>query len=146
MIIDDLANSDKYREHPSFGIAFDFLKNSDLASLSNGRTDLAGDDVFALVSRNGTTFNGAKLEVHRAYLDIHYIVSGSDTIGWKYLPDCQAPIEHFREKEDYQLFGDTDYMRFELGQNKFMVVYPSDAHAPCIETSELFKIVIKIRL
>jgi len=146
MIIDDITNCDKYKDHPLFSKAFDFLRTTNLAKLSDGRTDVLGDDLFVLASRNGTNSIDSKLEVHRRYLDIHFIVSGSDTVGWKYLTDCNKPIEQFREKEDYQLYGDVDYMKFELIKKKFMIVYPSDAHAPCIETKNLFKIVVKIRI
>ena len=147
MILDDIKNHDKYRVmHPLFSKAFDFINESDLLNLSDGKHEIEGDELFAIVSRNGNSDSVSKLEAHKKYIDIHYAVSGSDTIGWKALGDCISPVGSFNFENDYILYNDNDFIKIPLLQNKFMIVYPEDVHAPLLQTKDLFKLVLKIKL
>ncbi|WP_092996424.1 YhcH/YjgK/YiaL family protein [Thiohalomonas denitrificans] len=87
MILDTLANAHRYHcIHPRFTEAFAFL-HADPASLARGRHDIAGDDLFAIVSHgDGRARDEAMLECHRRYIDIQYIIAGVDEMGWK--PQC----------------------------------------------------------
>jgi len=148
MILDNLDESEKYTKlHPLFEQAFAFLKQTHFENLPDGKHEIAGQDLFVLISRNGTTeAEDPKLEVHRKYLDIHYAVNGSDEIGWKFLGDCKEPIDTFKIEDDYQLFRDKNYTSIIISENKFLIVYPGDAHSPLIRTKDLFKAVLKIKL
>ena len=146
MIIDQLTNGFKYFESSLFKKAFDYLVSCNFDTMNNGKLDIFGDDLFAIVSRNGDGKNNSKLEVHRKYIDIHYVVSGYDTIGWKFLQECKYPINDFDEKNDYQLFDDLDFNLIQLKASQFCVLFPNEAHAPLIETVGLNKIVLKLKI
>ena len=61
----------------------DFLLRPDIHLLSDGRVEIDGDRVFALVQRYETVMTDApRFEYHRKYIDIQYIVSGEEVIGW----------------------------------------------------------------
>lgn len=148
MIIDYIGNSQKYLHlHPLFKKGFDFLNVKNLDSLANGKHEIEAENLFVIVSRNGnSTTENPKLEVHRKYLDVHFIVKGTEIIGWKFLNDCKEAIGEFNIKDDYQLFEDKEFNSFRMCENQFMIVYPNDAHSPLLETENLFKLVLKIKI
>jgi hypothetical protein len=62
--------------------AFAFLRDNDLSSIELKRYDIDGDNVYATVSEYLTkNEEDARYEVHRAYIDIQYVVSGKELIG-----------------------------------------------------------------
>ena len=74
MIVDRLANLDLYRGlAPRWVKALEFLRDSDLLSLSLGRHDLDGDRLFALVQDYETKpTEQCRWEAHRRYCDIQF--------------------------------------------------------------------------
>lgn len=99
--------------------------------------------------QQGTThaLEGAKMEAHREYLDIQYLLAGQEVCGW-------APTD------ESELVGEFDTERdvgFYVGKNTPVtmqpgicyVLYPEDAHAPCAhleQETEYTKIVVKLKL
>ncbi|MBR6371963.1 MAG: YhcH/YjgK/YiaL family protein, partial [Victivallales bacterium] len=107
MIIDRLANWRLYANvNPLFQKAFEFLENSDLSGMECGRYDIAGDDAYAMIQEpEGKTEATAKVEVHRKYIDIQFVVSGNEKMGW--IPLCgMGHDEGFDEKKDCGFFKD----------------------------------------
>ena len=78
MITDILTNAERYTPlHPRFAAAFEFLRRPDLDTLSTGRHVIDGDELFVLIQRSsGRTREEAKLESHRRYIDIQYVIAG----------------------------------------------------------------------
>ena len=76
MILDRLENADRYFPvHKGLQAAFAFLRQQDLAGLAPGRHDIAPDWLYAnVIEGEGTGVEGAKLEAHRQYIDIQYVV------------------------------------------------------------------------
>jgi biofilm protein TabA len=148
MILDDINNHKRYiNNHPLFQQAFDFLVHTNFETLENGKHEINSDNMFAIVSRNGNSISeDSKMESHRKYIDIHFVVKGSDRIGWKSISDCKGSIGTFNVEDDYILYQEADYLSFNVTENKFLVVYPEDVHAPLLETKDLFKVVLKIKL
>ena len=76
------------------GRPFEYLARTDLAALPLGRTDIAGDDVFVLISEGETRPpEQVKFEAHRRYIGIQFVVRGQEAIG-------VAPVEaHLRDAD-----------------------------------------------
>jgi biofilm protein TabA len=147
MIIDSLINYIKYNTlHPLFKNAFDYLVASDSTTFSEGKFDILSTDLFAIQSTPITSQPDSLLEAHQAYIDIHYVVEGTELFGWKAISDCNQPIGAFNHEKDYIQFDDKNFSSIELNRNTFAVVYPEDAHAPGIKISGLKKIVLKIKV
>lgn len=145
MIIDTLANSVNYEKaHSLFKLAFDFLKNADLANLEDGRIDIDGSRVYASVqSVEGIPASACKLEAHRKYIDIQYVISGNEAMGWA--PICGlGHDEGFDEKDDFGLFSDKPQSIFDVRPGCFAIFFPGDAHAPNIGTGIHKKVVVKV--
>ena len=147
MITDNLKNAKIYYAiHPYFEKAFEYLQNTNFQKLSDGRHNIEGDKIFALISRYETvSTEEKKWESHRKYIDIQYLAEGNEKIGFSEHSLLKEETE-FSEKDDYQLFsGSGDF--FTLNKDKFVIFFPGEPHKPgCIfENSEkVLKIVIKI--
>jgi YhcH/YjgK/YiaL family protein len=146
MIMDGISESGKYESACwGFGAAFRFLGGNDLTSLPAGRIDLDGDRLYALVmDAKGKGRDGARLETHRKYIDIQYVVSGCDTMGWRSLAE---PVSG----DGYDVAKDIEFFRFapvcwlDVCAGHFAIFYPSDAHAPLAGTGPVRKVVVKVR-
>ena len=87
MILDQLTNLPHYFAlHPNFKQAFDFLSQPDLGKMSPGKYKIDGKNIFAIiVNEIGRARNDAQLEAHQQYIDIQYVISGDEEMGWKAL-------------------------------------------------------------
>ncbi|MHB8843793.1 MAG: YhcH/YjgK/YiaL family protein [Nitrospirota bacterium] len=149
MIVTDLAHMNhQVPMTPSLRKAFEFLLRPDLASLPDGRTDIDGDRVFALVQRYETLHTETpKFEYHRKYIDVQFIASGQEVIGWA-SAGAMSVTEAYDAGKDI-CFGTVAQgrwtpVRLETGQ--LMVLWPEDAHAPkgaAGGPSKVMKVVIK---
>jgi biofilm protein TabA len=148
MILSELQNKNRYINlHPLFGKAFAFLEKENLSQLPEGKLEIDGDDLFAIISKAGTSAEEIpKLEAHKKYIDIHYIIAGTELFGWKNLSNCKGVEGEFDFEKDYVLYNDQDFTNLLLNKNAFVVVYPEDAHSPGIKTEQLHKVVLKIKL
>ena len=141
MILSDLQNKYRYINlHPLFGKAFTFLEKENLNQLPEGRLEIDGDDLFAIISKPGTSAE----EIPK--LEAHYIIAGTELFGWKNLNDCKHVEGEFDFEKDFVLYNDQDFTSFLLNKYNFVVVYPEDAHSPGIKTEHLHKVVLKIKL
>ena len=149
MILDTLDNSARYEALNSrFAKAFAYLKTVD-GTQPLGRHDLDGDDCFALVQTYETkTLDKAKFEAHRKYIDVQFISSGRETILWAPLASMKEETMAYSDEKDaalWKLVPDTTPLHVSAGH--FAILWPQDAHAPCIEwdkPEQVFKVVVKV--
>ena len=146
MILDDLRNAARYEQlHAGFRAGFDFLKRPNLADLASGRYELDDDRLFALINRDpGRGLAGARLEAHRKYIDIQFLVGGSEVIGWRPTAECESLSDPYDASRDIMFFADRPHVWIDLPIGKFMIFYPDDAHAPLASKGESIKAVIKV--
>lgn len=149
MILDKLENADWYAgitENLKKG--FDFLKNTDLLKIDAGRYEIDGKNVFALISEyESKAHQDCRLEAHRTYADIQYIVSGREAIGFVPLSDQSITSDYNPDKDIVFFAGETTQLIVEAGM--FAVFFPQDIHRPCMQISgpeKVKKIVVKVRL
>jgi YhcH/YjgK/YiaL family protein len=131
-----------------FAQAFSYLRTID-GTQELGRVDLAGDDVFALVQQYTTKpLDKAKFEAHRKYIDVQFVYSGRETILWAPLAAMTEETMAYDAEKEAALFTLVpDVTPLHLSAGHFAILYPEDAHAPCVEwdtPSEVFKVVVKV--
>lgn len=149
MILDTLDNAARYEKLNSrFAMAFAFLRTVD-GSQPIGRVDLDGDACFALVQTYETKpAEKALFEAHRKYIDVQFIQSGRETILWAPLSSMQDETKPYSDEKDAALWKLTpDTTPLHLSAGHFAILWPQDAHAPCVEwdqTCSVFKVVVKV--
>ena len=145
MIIDCLAESNRYANiHPGFEQAFRFLRRSDLASLAEGRVELDGARIYALVmDAAGKGRSAARLETHRKYVDIQCVVSGHDVMGWRSAADLLQGVGYDAER-DVEFYGAAPVCWLDVPAGHFAVFFPEDAHAPLAGSGPVRKVVVKV--
>ncbi|ARS35324.1 YhcH/YjgK/YiaL family protein [Pontibacter actiniarum] len=146
MVLDKLANASRYTSmHPLFELAFQYLQETDLMAVPTGVHEVKGKDLFAIVSEaKGSPKEEAKLEVHRKYIDIQYVISGTDHMGWKDLALCSEPNDPYTEERDAAFFPDKTGNWFDVPAGSFTIFYPDDAHAAMVTEEVVRKVVLKI--
>ncbi|MFK8302519.1 YhcH/YjgK/YiaL family protein [Capnocytophaga stomatis] len=148
MILSDLSQSGRYEGlHPAFPKVFEYVKSHNLLNAELGKIEIDGEDVFIINSEpECLTKENQVLEYHQKYLDIHILLEGQETIGWKSLADCKQEKKPFDKENDYGLYDDKPTTYITLYPNQFAVVYPEDAHAPIIGQGKIRKLVVKIKV
>lgn len=149
MILNHLNDSDRVAAlHPLLPRLFDYVKTHDLSAVPAGRIEICGADLFINVADAQLVAPEAqKLEVHRAYLDVHIPLSGVEVVGWRPLSTIEAaPDAPFDEENDFALYSVYPKTFVEVRPGEFLIVYPEDAHAPIIGKGTLRKLVAKVRL
>ena len=147
MILDCLAYADRLAPlHPRFQDSFAFLRNTALADLPDGRTEIDGDAVYAMVVReDGRGKAGARLESHQRAIDIQYAVRGDEVIGWS--PAGTAhPGEGYDAEKDVDLHAGTPLAWLPTPPGAFAIFFPQDLHAPLAGSGPLVKVVVKVGL
>ncbi|GGK58347.1 YhcH/YjgK/YiaL family protein [Rufibacter glacialis] len=146
MVLDKLSNASRYTHmHPLFAQAFRFLQEADITQLPVGKHDIAGDQLFAMISDGeGFSKQKARLEAHKRYIDIQYVVTGCDHMGWKDLAACEAPNVPYSEENDIAFFPDQTNSWFDVQAGSFTIFFPDDAHAPLGTEEVVRKVVLKI--
>ena len=146
MILDILENARRYTAlYPAFAKAFQFLVRQDLKELALGKYEIDDDRLFAIVAKEaGRTKEEAVLEVHRKYIDIQFLLDGTDTMGWKAKSRCTRPTKEYDPTGDEQCFADTPDAWVAVHPGAFVIFFPEDAHAPLVSPGEIHKVVVKV--
>jgi YhcH/YjgK/YiaL family protein len=148
MIIDKIENAHLYKNiGERISKSFDYIKTTDLKNLPAGKYPIDGENIFALVSEYKTKPESeGKLEAHRKYIDVQYVISGEELMGYAPL-GTQQIIEPYKEDNDIVFFtGDKSFTKVSAGM--FAVFFPEDIHMPGIasgKSSSVKKLVIKVR-
>ncbi len=153
MIVDLLDHAMSYRAvGPRVSAALNWLRRTDLARLAEGRHELDGDRLFAMVARYQTKpLELARWEAHRRYLDVQCVVAGVERVGYApLLPELPVaePYDPLKDIVYYEGAGDLIHLR--AGQ--FAIFGPQDVHAPGLAAGDpptpgtVLKVVVKCRV
>ena len=146
MITDSLENASLYHSmHPLFNKAFDFLKQPGLACLSTGKYEIDGDKLFCIIAKEtGRGREEATLEAHRKYIDIQYVIDGTEEMGWKPTRKCKNVKSEYDAKKDIVFYNDEPDSWSIVQKGSFAIFFPEDAHAPLVSDGKIHKVVIKV--
>jgi len=129
--------------------AFDFLRRLNLNGLTDGKIEIDGEEAFAIVQRYETVvMDIPKFEYHKKYIDIQYILSGEEIIGWA--PSTQMTITGTYDMDKDICFGAVPKGQITplyLQAGQLAVLFPEDGHAPRLAANapcHVVKIVIKV--
>lgn len=131
MIYDSLKHLEAYRGvHPGVMRGLELLRDTDFSAMEDGRHEIDGDDLFILLQSYETKLENDTPEAHRKYIDIQYLISGAEKMGVGPLEEMTAEAEARPEGDIWFYHGPLSEIL--LAGDKFAVLWPGDAHAPCI--------------
>lgn len=147
MILDTLQNAARYAGlKVGCSEAFGFLDQPGLKDLPSGKYEIAGSRVFAIVDRTqGRKISDGQLEGHRKYLDIQFVISGDESMGWRSsagLPSAMA----YDAKRDLEFFEGEPESVLRVPPGSFAIFLPTDAHLPLIGEGPIHKVVVKVAI
>ena len=152
MILDQLDSALMYGglgERIMLGLSL--LNEESVCNAAPGKYEVQGEDIFYVVDEYETKpVEEGRLEIHRKYLDIQYIVSGNECIG-------HTPLEDLTEETPYDSKTDLAFYEYEskmsklvLKQGMFAIFWPNEPHMPGRRIGNTLekvkKIVVKIRI
>ena len=149
MILDSIKNISKYENlNIDLKSIVEFIDRVENENLENGKYELDGDKLFALVQSYETKDSDeCRLESHKKYMDIQYVQEGTEVMYWS-LVDGLKVTEDLSEISDV-IFYEDDKNATELVVNEksFALFFTHDAHKPGVKfntKSNVRKIVFKI--
>jgi len=122
--------------------AIEWLKEN--KESEDGVYEIEGKIVYAIVqSYNTRNKDNVKWEAHRKYIDIQFILKGTEKIGISNIEKMKAN-EQYQEEKDIQFFdGEGEY--YDIKKGEYMIIYPDDIHMPSIGNGNFVKkIVVKV--
>ncbi len=151
MIFDSLDNAKQYCAlNNKLKKGFDFLLNSDLKNLKEGKYEIEGQEIFANIQTLTTKEKSEqKWEVHRKYIDIQYLIHGHECMGYGILKDFQTKVTEYDKEKDIEFLEGEVYNYINLKEGDFVIFFPNDVHAPMLydkQPKNIKKVIVKIAI
>ena len=147
MIKDCLSNAELYYNiSENLKRGFEWLHSINLKTIESGKYFIDGDKIYANVQEYQTKLD-AKYEAHKKYIDIQYMIKGTELIGVCSKDDCETCVE-YDESADIEFLNcnhSDDWQN--INEDEFLVLFPNDAHKPsiCIDEPKIVKkVVVKV--
>ncbi len=127
--------------------AIQYVKSLDMQNHELGTFPLEGNDYYMVQEYETKIPELKKLESHKRYVDIQWIVSGEEKISVSDVVNLKV-MEAYDEKKDVMFWeGTENMMETVLTAGSYVVLYPKDAHMPgqAVEApGKVKKFVIKV--
>ena len=149
MILDRLENIARYRGlSRRMAQAIDLLLAEDWAAREDGRYELDGEAIVAIVQQYTTKPADQGIwEAHRRYIDIQVMFRGTELMGWAPLPTLKITEPYNRERDVMFLEGSGSTLR--VAEGIFSIVHPEDGPKPTLADGApavVRKVVFKVQV
>ncbi|MDR3349520.1 MAG: YhcH/YjgK/YiaL family protein [Acidaminococcales bacterium] len=131
--------------------ALAYLRDADLGALADGRHEIEGKDIYLNIMSYSTGKKEEQTaEAHYKYIDIQYIIKGSETVYCAPLDLERQSVKEKNLKEDYVFFDklqeEKEYLQTA---GSIMIFFPWDIHRTKCHVGgragKVRKAVIKVR-
>ena len=143
MIFSSIKNGDSFEKYPAaIQTALEYLKSHDFAAMEPGVYEIQGKDIYAQVFDAETgSVEEKRPESHKNYLDVQFLASGEEKLGFTPLKDEYEVDEYFEERDliFYKKVENEGFVYATPGC--FTVFFPCDVHRPMT----VRKVVVKVR-
>lgn len=152
MIYDKLSNLKAYAAMlPDWEVIEDYLQKITSGELTEQKYEIDGKRLHLSVQEyEPYAPEGRYLEAHRKYIDLQFAVSGSELIGWAPTDELTVRTEEFSKGGDIAFYEEAPTFWIPLEEGTFTLLYPQDAHMPCIRVNDdanpVKKVVVKIAI
>jgi YhcH/YjgK/YiaL family protein len=130
--------------------AVEHLKTTDFAALPVGNYELQGRDIHVqVIDLHTRPFAETFAEVHREYIDVQFLVHGSEKIGVATDTGNNVVSRDKLDAHDLLLYtGMENESTLTMTPGSFAVFLPTDAHRPGCAADQpqaIRKVVVKVR-
>jgi biofilm protein TabA len=148
--VNDLASAFSWLPRP-LKTAVEHLKTTDFMALPAGNYDLQGRDIYVqVIDMTTKPFSETRPEVHRQYIDVQFLCSGSEKIGVASETGGNTVAEDLLEQRDLLFYSSMENeSMLTMTPGSFAVFFPSDVHRPGCAADQpmsIRKVVIKVRV
>lgn len=149
MILDNINNLKNYPFVSNKLLrALEYLRDTDFTTLPDGNCQLDGSDLYYFVQTYETRPENNAPEAHRQYIDIQYVLSGTECMGVGQLDQMAEEVEAKPQNDIWFYRGPMDTITVSEGM--FAVFFPNDVHAPCVSpatgSNTVRKCVFKVKI
>lgn len=132
MIAGDTENLEAYRAQLPEKIyaCLEKVKAFDFAGAEDGKYEIAGCGTMSLESPETEPAVMRRVEGHKKYIDVVYLVAGEEWIGFLPKWEAKGEKESYPERDLYFFEGAEDETKVYMRPGYFAVFYPSDLHRP----------------
>ncbi len=131
--------------------AINYLLNADIKEEDAGKTFVVDDDFYYIVKSYETKdVSDCKFESHKKYVDIQYMIKGTEAMS---LIDVNrvSPTTEYNEEKDIMFFENPkeECATLTLSGGNYVTFYPSDAHRPSMKAQNkevILKAIGKVRI
>lgn len=129
--------------------AIAYLRDHDFTKMDAGVYEIQGKDIYAQVFDAMTgPVEEKRPEAHEHYLDVQFLASGKERLGFTMNTGTYEVAEHLVER-DLIFYKEVENEGFiESVPGCFCVFFPSDIHRPAVASGEpmnIRKVVVKVR-
>ena len=118
--------------------AYEFISNTDLKDLSEGRYFF--DKKIYCNVESYETKERHRYEAHKKYIDIQYMISGSEKMIVEDLDNLNISVPYDHEKDVAFYHDNKKGQEYVVRENECLVFYPENPHMPCVKNEEVCKI------
>lgn len=129
--------------------AIKYVKKMDLDSIPVGRYEIFDGSYFMVQEYITRKEQECNLESHKKYIDVQWILRGTEKIKILSVKTAKLKTSYNDELDVAFWEKNNNMMECVLTSGGYVVLYPNDAHMPCIavdEETEVRKIVIKVKI
>lgn len=129
---------------PQLDIVFDFIKNKVSYDMKDTRIELANGIYAVIQTCQPKPKKEQVLEKHKKYVDLQFVISGKEKIGWKYFDDNFKVLKEYNSGNDIAFYSDIPDTFINLNEGEFAIFFPEDTHAPLCYNDTVKKCIVKI--
>ncbi|MFA9378438.1 MAG: YhcH/YjgK/YiaL family protein [Lachnotalea sp.] len=151
MIFSSIYSNDDCSNYPqAIQKAIQFLKDTNFNEMENGVYEIEGKKMYAQVfDATPKPKEELRPEVHEKYIDVQYIVSGKEGIGFC-TDEGKFEVAERIEERDLIFYANTENEGFITAlPGCYSIFFPNDVHRPSIlieDYTTVRKVVVKVSL
>jgi YhcH/YjgK/YiaL family protein len=152
MIIDSISCAERYHGlHLGIDRVLEAVKEYTPENYPGGRIPLDGENIYLNLLEYDTHSPAEGMtEAHRAYIDVMYMVEGTEVIYIKPVDRLNHVTKEYDPAIEALLADiDEDGCEIRLEQGDFIILFPEDAHAPACHADRqehVKKIIGKVKI
>ena len=120
--------------------ALEFFKNTNLEKLELGQ-HIINEWLYVNVQEYETKeLSQCRFESHRKYVDVQYMINGIEAIETADIDKLEIDTDYSDDKDVMFWKSKSGQMRSVITKGSYVILYPQNAHMPCIAVNSPMKV------